>query len=282
MTIGDCVLVIGDVDLVKTHVHTNHPDRALKMALTLGELDDIKIENMVEQNRKLHADDKKDEEIELKDYALVSICSGDGMANIFKDLMVDIIVEGGQTMNPSVDEILKAVNDAHANNVFVLPNNSNIILAANQAKELAKAQVYVIPTTNMPQGIAASLAFDGDATCEENFDSMCDAIKGVECAEVTHAVRSTRMNRYTVKEGDIIGILDKRIVAKSTDVEETALATIKKVAKDKDMVSVYFGKDVTKEQADQLMQKVEQELDDVETACYYGGQPHYYYIISAE
>lgn len=282
MTIGDCVLVIGDVDLVKTHVHTNHPDRALKMALTLGELDDIKIENMVEQNRKLHADDKKDEEIELKDYALVSICSGDGMANIFKDLMVDIIVEGGQTMNPSVDDILKAVNDAHAKNVFVLPNNSNIILAANQAKELAKAQVYVIPTTNMPQGIAASLAFDGDATCEENFESMCGAIKGVECAEVTHAVRSTRMNRYTVKEGDIIGILDKRIVAKSTDVEETALATIKKVAKDKDMVSVYFGKDVTQEQADQLMQKVEQELDDVETACYYGGQPHYYYIISAE
>lgn len=111
---------------------------------------------------------------------------------------------------------------------------------------------------------------------------MCGAIKGVECAEVTHAVRSTRMNRYTVKEGDIIGILDKRIVAKGTDVEETALATIKKVAKDKDMVSVYFGKDVTQEQADRLMQKVEQELDDVETACYYGGQPHYYYIISAE
>ena len=196
--------------------------------------------------------------------------------------MVDIIVEGGQTMNPSVDDILKAVNDAHAKNVFVLPNNSNIILAANQAKELAKAQVYVIPTTNMPQGIAASLAFDGDATCEENFDSMCGAIENIECAEVTHAVRSTRMNRYSVKEGDIIGICDKRIVAKSQDVEETALATIKKVAKDKDMVSVYYGKDVTQEQADALMAKVSEELDDVETACYYGGQPHYYYVISAE
>ncbi|HAT83844.1 MAG TPA: dihydroxyacetone kinase, partial [Clostridiales bacterium] len=142
MTIGDCVLVIGDTDLVKTHVHTNHPDRALKAALGLGELDGVKIENMLEQNRKIHANDKPDEEEELKEYAMISICSGEGMANIFKDLMVDIVVEGGQTMNPSVDDILKAVNDAKAKNVFVLPNNSNIILAANQAKELAKSEVY--------------------------------------------------------------------------------------------------------------------------------------------
>ena len=281
-TIGDCVLVIGDVDLVKTHVHTNHPDRAIKAALALGELDGVKIENMLEQNRKLHANDNQDEEVELKDYALVSVCSGDGMSNIFKDLMVDVTVEGGQTMNPSVDDILKAVHDAHAKNVFVLPNNSNIILAANQAKDLAKAEVYVIPTTNMPQGISATLAFDCDATCEENYENMCSAIESIDCAEITHAVRSTRMNGYSVKEGDIIGICNKRIVAKSQNVEETALSTIKKIAKDKDMVSVYYGKDVSKEEADALMAKVNEQLDDVETACYYGGQPHYYYIISAE
>lgn len=281
-TIGDCVLVIGDTDLVKTHVHTNHPDRALKAALTLGELDGVKIENMLEQNRKIHAGDKPEEEVELKDYAMVSICSGDGMANIFKDLMVDIIVEGGQTMNPSVDDILKAVNEANAKNVFILPNNSNIILAANQAKELARAQVFVIPTTNMPQGISASLMFDADSTPEENYDNMCEAIKSVECAEITHAVRSTRMNRFSVKEGDIIGICDKKLVAKGSDVEQTTLDTIEKLAKGKDMLSVYFGQDVTQEEADSLMQKVADKFDWLETACYRGGQPHYYYILSAE
>ena len=281
-TIGDCVLVIGDTDLVKTHVHTNHPDRALKAALNLGELDGVKIENMLEQNRKIHANDKPEEEVELKDYAMVSICSGDGMANIFKDLMVDIIVEGGQTMNPSVDDILKAVNEANAKNVFILPNNSNIILAANQAKELARAQVFVIPTTNMPQGISASLMFDADSTPEENYDNMCEAIKSIECAEITHAVRSTRMNRFSVKEGDIIGICDKKLVAKGSDVEQTTLDTIEKLAKGKDMLSVYFGQDVTQEEADSLMQKVADKFDWLETACYRGGQPHYYYILSAE
>ena len=281
-TIGDCVLVIGDTDLVKTHVHTNHPDRALKAALNLGELDGVKTENMLEQNRKIHANDKPEEEVELKDYAMVSICSGDGMANIFKDLMVDIIVEGGQTMNPSVDDILKAVNEANAKNVFILPNNSNIILAANQAKELARAQVFVIPTTNMPQGISASLMFDADSTPEENYDNMCEAIKSIECAEITHAVRSTRMDRFSVKEGDIIGICDKKLVAKGSDVEQTTLDTIEKLAKGKDMLSVYFGQDVTQEEADSLMQKVADKFDWLETACYRGGQPHYYYILSAE
>lgn len=281
-TIGDCVLVIGDTDLVKTHVHTNHPDRALKAALNLGELDGVKIENMLEQNRKIHANDDKDEEVELKDYAMVSICSGDGMANIFKDLMVDIIVEGGQTMNPSVDDILKAVNDAKAENVFVLPNNSNIILAANQAKELAKSKVFVIPTTNMPEGISASLAFDADSTPDENFENMCEAIKGVTCAEITHAVRSTRMNRYSVKEGDIIGICEKKIVAKSQNVADATLDTIRKIAKDKDMLTLYYGKDVSDEEANALIERVANEFDWLETACYPGGQPHYYYIISAE
>lgn len=282
MTIGDCVLVIGDTDLVKTHVHTNHPDHALKAALNLGELDGVKIENMLEQNRKLHANDNHDEVVEQKEYAMVSICSGDGMQNIFKDLMVDVIVEGGQTMNPSVDDILKAINEANAKNVFVLPNNSNIILAANQAKELAKAQVFVIPSTNMPQGISASLMFDCDASPEENYENMCEAIKNIECAEITHAVRSTRMNRFSVKEGDIIGICDKRLVAKGNDIEQTTLDTIRKLAQGKDMLSVYFGQEITQEQADALMRKVESEFDWLETACYRGGQPHYYYILSAE
>lgn len=282
MTIGDCVLVIGDADLVKTHVHTNHPDRALKAALGLGELDGVKIENMLEQNRKIHANDNKDEEVELKDYAMVSVCAGAGMANIFKDLMVDVVVEGGQTMNPSVDDILKAVGEAKAKNVFVLPNNSNIILTANQAKELAKATVYVIPTTNMPQGISASLAFDADAMPEENYENMCEAIKSITCAEVTHAVRSTRMNRFSVKEGDIIGICDKTLLAKGSSVNNTTIDTIRKIANGKDMLSIYYGQDVTEDMAQELMAKVNAEFDWLETACYSGGQPHYYYVLSIE
>lgn len=280
-TIGDCVLVIGDTDLVKTHVHTNYPDRAINAALKLGELVDIKIENMVEQHRRLHADDDKLDE-QLKDYALISICSGEGMANIFKDLMVDIVVEGGQTMNPSVDDILKAINDAKAKNVFVLPNNSNIILAANQAKELAKPNLYVIPTTNMPQGISACLAFDPDDSPETNYENMCECIQNITCAEVTHAVRATRMNRFSVKEGDIIGICDKRIVAKSLDVEQATIDTIRKIADGKDMLTLYYGEDVSEQCANSLMDRVAQEFDWLETACYEGGQPHYYYIISAE
>ncbi len=280
MTIGDCVLVIGDSDLIKTHVHTNHPDRAIKYALTLGELDGVKIENMLEQNRKIHS--KSEETVELKEFAMVSVCSGEGMANIFKDLMVDIVIEGGQTMNPSVDDILKAVGEANAKNVFVLPNNSNIILAANQAQALAKANVFVVPTTNMPQGISATLMFDPDASVEENYENMCSAISDVVCAEITHAVRSTRMNRFSVKEGDIIGICDKKLIAKGNDVTQTTIDTIRKLAKDKDMLSVYFGSDVTQEEAGALIDKVNKEFDWLETACYSGGQPHYYYVLSIE
>ncbi|MBO4554207.1 MAG: DAK2 domain-containing protein, partial [Clostridia bacterium] len=281
MTIGDCVLVIGDTDLVKTHVHTNYPNMALEAALELGELDGVKIENMLEQYRKIHANDEQ-KESELKEYAMVSICSGDGMESIFKDLNVDVVVEGGQTMNPSVDDILIAINKASAKNVFVLPNNSNIILAANQAKELAKVDVFVVPTTNMPEGISATLAFDPDATPEDNFENMSEAFKEVNCLEITHAVRSTRMNGFSVKEGDIIGICGKKIIAKNQDIAEATLSAVKKVAEGKDMLTMYFGEDVLEEDAAKLAEKIEENFKDLEVAYYYGGQPHYYYIISIE
>lgn len=279
--IGDCVLVIGDTDLVKTHVHTNHPDRALKAALELGEIVDIKIENMLEQYRKNHSDDGAQPE-ELKECAMISVCAGEGMANIFKDLMVDIVVEGGQTMNPSVDDILKAVTQANAKNVFVLPNNSNIIMAANQAKELCKANLYVVPTTNMPEGISACLAYDPDSDPQSTYESMCESIKSITCAEITHAVRATRMNRFSVKEGDIIGICNKRLIAKSLSVEQTTIDTIRKIADGKDMLTLYYGENVTEDEANALVDKISEEFDWLEIACYQGGQPHYYYIISAE
>ncbi len=281
MTIGDCVLVIGDVDLVKTHVHTNNPDIALKQALKLGELNAIKIENMVEQNRQLKGI-KSEEPKEMKENAMISICSGDGMEAIFKDLQVDVTVEGGQTMNPSVYDILNAINSTNAKNIFVLPNNTNIILAANQAKELADANVYVVPTTDMPQGIAAALVFSELQSPDSNYINMEVASKSIATAEITYAVRSTRMNGFSVKENDIIGIYNKNIIAKSNSVHEVGLKVANRLAKGKDMLALYYGETVTEEEADALAKQIEDQNPDIEIATYYGGQAHYYYIISAE
>lgn len=285
MTIGDCVLVIGDLELVKTHVHTNHPDQAMKAALKLGELDGVKIENMVEQNRKIkgESDSKKKTKREPeKDFAMVSICAGDGLSAIFKDLMVDVVVEGGQTMNPSVYDILGAINSAGGKNVFVLPNNPNIIFAAEQAKELADVNVYVIPTTCTPEGISAALAFSPDCSAEENYENMKSSFSGLKTVEVTHAVRNTRMNGFSVKEGDIIAISNKKIVAKSTSITEATLNSVRKVCADCDMVTLYYGEGVTENEAMHVAEVIEAEYPDLEVAAYYGGQPHYYYILSAE
>lgn len=282
MTIGDCVLVIGDIELVKTHVHTNNPDLALKSALKLGELDGVKIENMVEQHRKIVGEREEKKKEELKDFAMISICTGDGMAAIFKDLLVDVILEGGQTMNPSVYDILGAINEAKAKNVFVFPNNSNIIMAANQAKELADTNVYVVPTTCMPEGVAAALVFSPDSAAEDNFENMKSAIETVVSAEVTHAVRSTRMNGFSVKEGDIIGIHNKKIVAKSQSIEETTLVTADKISGEAEMLTLYYGEGVPEADAKRMVEKISAHNTNLEVAAYYGGQPHYYYIISAE
>lgn len=285
MTIGDCVLVIGDLELVKTHVHTNHPDQALKAALKLGELDGVKIENMVEQNRKIKGENdskKKTKREPEKDFAMVSICAGDGLSAIFKDLMVDVVVEGGQTMNPSVYDILGAINSAGGKNVYVLPNNPNIIFAAEQAKELADVNVFVIPTTCTPEGISAALAFSPDCTAEENYENMKGSFGGIKTVEVTHAVRNTRMNGFSVKEGDIIAISNKKIIAKSTSITEATLNSVRKVCADCDMVTLYYGEGVTENEAMHVAEVIESEYPDLEVAAYYGGQPHYYYILSAE
>ena len=285
MTIGDCVLVIGDLELVKTHVHTNHPDQALKAALKLGELDGVKIENMVEQNRKIKGENdskKKTKREPEKDFAMVSICAGDGLSAIFKDLMVDVVVEGGQTMNPSVYDILGAINSAGGKNVYVLPNNPNIIFAAEQAKELADVNVFVIPTTCTPEGISAALAFSPDCTAEENYENMKASFGGIKTVEVTHAVRNTRMNGFSVKEGDIIAISNKKIIAKSTSITEATLNSVRKICADCDMVTLYYGEGVAENEAMHVAEVIEAEYPDLEVAAYYGGQPHYYYILSAE
>lgn len=280
MGIGDSVICIGDLELVKVHVHTNTPGVALTYALELGELDRIKIENMLEENREL----KKKLEAEKKEMGMLAICAGEGLAEIFKDLTVDRVIEGGQTMNPSASDIADAVQKINASNVFVFPNNSNIILAAEQAKGLVNNRtIHVIPTKNVPQGFAAALAFNPDVTVEENKTAMVHAIDGVASGQVTYAVRNTSMNGFKLKEGDIIGLDAKKILAKGDDVAETTLQLIKKMKRDEhEMITLYYGEGVTEEECESLAAKVAEEFPDCDVDYHYGGQPVYYYMVSLE
>ena len=276
--IGDCVIVVGDLSLVKVHVHTNNPDKALGYALQLGELDKPKIENMVEQNKAL----KKKKKAPLKPTALVSICTGDGIAKIFKELRVDKILEGGQTMNPSVSNIVDLVDSVGAKTVYILPNNGNIVLAAEQAKELTKAKLVVIATKNIPQGIAAAMNFNHDANEEENTEMMRRAIQNVRSGQVTHSVRDTEMDGFELKNGDIIGIYDK-IVAKGSDINEVTKALVEKMLTDDSAsISLYYGEGVDKETADNLVEELTEEYPFHDVMAYEGGQQHYYYYVSVE
>ena len=280
MKIGDCVICIGDLELVKVHVHTNTPGVALTYALELGELDRVKIENMLEQNRAMRAK----REAEKKEMGMLAICAGEGIAAIFKDLLVDRVIEGGQTMNPSAEDIADAVQKVNAEHVFVFPNNKNIILAAEQSKALVTGRtVHVIPTKNIPQGFAAALAFNSEATAEENKTDMIHAIDNVRAGQVTYAVRSTNVNGFSLKEGDIIGLDDKKILAKGKTVDETLLALVDKLKDSShEIITLYYGKDVAEEDAEALAEKIAEKFPDCDVDYHFGGQPIYYYLVSLE
>ena len=280
MGIGDSVICIGDLELVKVHVHTNTPGVALSYALELGELDRLKIENMLEENRAL----KAKLEAEKKEMGMLAICAGQGLADIFKDLMCDRVIEGGQTMNPSAQDIADAVQKINASNVFVFPNNSNIILAAEQAKDLVSNRtIHVIPTKNVPQGFAAALAFNSDGTVPENKTNMTHAIDNVAAGQVTYAVRNTTMNGFKLKEGDIIGLDNKRILAKGKDIDQTTLDLIKALKNDDhELITIYYGEGVKEEDATALAGKISEAYPDCEVNALYGGQPVYYYMVSLE
>ena len=280
MGIGDSVICIGDLEMIKVHVHTNSPGVALTYALELGELDLPKIENMLEQNRAL----KAKIEAEKKDQGMLAICAGDGIRDIFKDLFVDRVIEGGQTMNPSASDIATAVQKINAENVFVFPNNKNIILAAEQAKALVDNRtIHVIPTKNVPQGFAAALAFSPEASLEENKTNMIHALDNVKAGQVTHAVRTTNVNGFSITEGDIIGLDDKKILAKSNSIEETVLALLEKLKEDQhEVITLYYGEGVTEEDAKALSEKVAEKFPDCDVDYHYGGQPVYYYLLSLE
>lgn len=279
MKIGDCVIVVGDLDLVKVHVHTNNPDKALGYALQLGELDRPKIENMLQQNRELK---KKKAEKSKKAQGMVSICCGEGLKSLFLELGVDFVLEGGQTMNPSVKDIIDAVNSVAADTVFVFPNNNNIIMVCEQAKELTENNLVVIATSEVPMGVAAAMNFNPDASVDENINEMQKAACGVKCAEITHAVRDTEMDGISVKIGDIIGI-DKTIVSKGSSIAEVVKDTVAHAIND-DLctVTLYYGDGVTEGEANALLEELIEIYPDKAIATVAGGQPHYYYFIGME
>ncbi len=279
MTIGDCVLVIGDLNMVKVHVHSNEPGVVLTYALELGEIDRVKIENMLEQNRALIGRKKE----ELKPYGLVAVCAGEGLTNIFKDLLVDNVMEGGQTMNPSAEDIAMACDAVPAKDVFVFPNNKNIILAAEQAKALTKRNLHIIPTKDVPQGLSAVLAFNPEDNLENNLQSMNEAIGNVKTGMVTYAVRSTQVDNFDLKEGDIIGIDSKSIVAKGENVENVTTQLVDKLMDSSvSNITLYFGNEVKEEEANAIAQELSEKYNRCDVDIHYGGQPLYYYIVSLE
>lgn len=281
MELGDSVICIGDLNGVHVHVHTNEPGVALTKALQLGEVDTIKIENMLEQFRSLK--NKQAEPEELKPIGMVAICAGDGLSAIFKDLNVDHVIEGGQTMNPSAEDIAAAADKVLAETVFVLPNNKNIILAAELAKDLSRRNIVVVPTTSVPQGITAAINLNPDDSVDTNLKNMTTSIDTVLTGSVTYAVRSTHIDGFKLKEGDIIGLDGKNIVAKGEDINAVATDVIAKLINENIMtITLFFGAEVQEPEAQKLVEELSVKYPEIEVDCHYGGQPLYYYMISLE
>ncbi len=279
--LGDSVICIGDLNLVKVHVHSNEPNKALGYALELGEITNVKIENMLEQNRELLKARSKEEP--LKQYGMVSVAAGDGLNILFKDLMVDHVIQGGQTMNPSANDIAEAIDKVNAQNVFVFPNNKNIILAAEQAQTLTDKNVIVIPTKSIPEGISACLAFSEEVTVEENTEAMLASAKNVKSGSVTYAVRDTHVNGFDLSVGEIIGLDNHAIVSKGNQVSPTVEDLVSKLVDNNTVnISLFYGQEVSAEDAEKLQQKLQATYPQCEVSMLAGGQPVYYYLISVE
>lgn len=297
-SIGDSIVVVADDEIVKVHVHTNDPGLAIQKALTYGSLSRMKIDNMREEHKeklikeaqKAEAEKKAAEEAAKKPaepkkkYGFISVSAGAGLSEIFEGLGVDVVIEGGQTMNPSTEDMLNAIDKVNAENVFILPNNSNIILAANQAQSIVTDKnVYVVPSKTIPQGITALINFDESADAEANFDNMSSEMKNVKTGQVTYAVRDTSMDGKEIKQNDIMGIGDKTILSVGKDIEETTIDMLSQlIDDDSELISVYYGEDVSSEQVDSLTAKLEETYPDLDLEVHRGGQPIYYYIVSVE
>jgi DAK2 domain fusion protein YloV len=287
--LGDSIVVVADDDIVKVHVHTNDPGLAFQEALKYGQLSNMKIDNMrLEHHEKVIKDAEQKAKEAAKEpnkpYGFISVSVGEGLNELFRSLGVDYIIEGGQTMNPSTEDMLKAIDSVNADTIFILPNNSNVILAATQAKSLVKdKKIVVIPTKNSPQGITALINYIPDLSDEENEETMIAEIANVKTGQVTYAVRDTVMNDMEVKEGDYMGIDGKSLLSVGTDMEEVAFEMIKKMMdEDITLFSIYYGDEIDEDTANSLKDKVEAEFPECDVELQYGGQPVYYYIVSAE
>lgn len=296
-SIGDSIVCVADDDVVKIHVHTNDPGLAIQRALTFGQLSRMKIDNMREEHQeKLIRDaenlakqqeqdaaEKKASE-PRKPMGFIAVSIGEGINNIFKELGVDYIIEGGQTMNPSTDDMLKAIDEVHADTVFILPNNKNIVLAANQAKHLVEdKEIIVIPTKTVPQGITAIINFMPDADAKTNEEAMLEEVKNVKTGQVTYAVRDTRIDDKEIHEGDIMGIGDHGILAVGSEIRKTTLEMLEQlVDEDSELISVYYGEEVKEEDANELIEQIEELYPDADVDAHFGGQPIYYYVLAVE
>ena len=283
---GDCVLVISDMNVVKVHVHTNEPGKALQYALELGELDAIKIDNMMEERREREARQAADaaaKAAEQKEYGIVAVALGEGLTDIFRNLNVDQIVDGGQTMNPSIQDLAKAADATNAKNVIILPNNTNIILAAQQASELTERNVIVLPTKSVPMGISAALAFDPEADVEQNVAAMTEAAEAVHTASITYAVRDTNYDGQEIHEGDIMGMIDNKLSVLGSDIAQVCQdVTEKMVSEDSALITIYYGEQTAEADAQALRDALAEKYDDCDVELQQGGQPLYYYLIAVE
>lgn len=277
---GDSMLVIEDTDIVKVHIHTNHPGFVLEEAVKIGDLSNIKIDNMKIQHNEILMSEPKEPP---KDFGIVAVANGDGIEQLFTEVGTDAIVKGGQSMNPSAEDIADAVESVNAKTVFIFPNNKNIILAAEQVCHLTEKNVIVIPTRSIPQGMTGILAFDPSATAEENQTAMTEAAATVKTGSVTFASRDSEMDGITIKKDDIMGLVEGKIVGVSDDVDGIAQEITEKMYEDgHTMISVYYGNGVTEEQANALYEKLAEKYNNCDVMVYYGGQPIYYYIICVE
>ena len=289
---GDSLVVVGDDGIIKVHVHTNTPGTVLQEALAYGQLLTIKIENMkLQHENKVIKDAQEDKEVseqaavseEPKEFGFIATSMGQGLAKIFKDFGVDHIIEGGQTMNPSTEDFMNAIEKMNAHNIIILPNNSNIIMAANQAKDLSDKNIIVIPTKNVSQAFAALVNFDADLTIEENEANMVEALSTVKSGQVTYAVRNTVINDVEVKEGNIIGLGEGKLLSAGDNIDEITTNLIESlVDEDSAIITLFYGEDIKEEQAEALRESLEEKFEDIDIELYYGGQPIYYYLVSVE
>ena len=286
MKYGDSLAVVGDEGVIKVHVHTNDPGLAIQEALSYGQLLTIKVENMkLQHENKVLKEAAQTEEVhvEEKEYGFIATSMGDGLAQIFRDFGVDHIIEGGQTMNPSTEDFMKAIEKLNAKNIIILPNNSNIIMAANQAKELSDKNIVVIPTKNVPQAFAALVTFDGDADIAENEANMMEALSTVKSGQVTYAVRDTEMDGIEIKEGNMLGLVEGKINKVGNDYFEVAEEVLESmVDEDSELITIFYGKDVDESKIEEFTEKLEEKYEDCDVQFYKGDQPLYYFIMAVE